>query len=477
VGPAPARLAPSDSVIFYTRPLMLPILFVSGGGEPVMGPWAGLGLGLLLVILNGFFVAAEFALAKVRPTQIEPHVLKGEKRARVASHMLRHLDAYLSATQLGITLSSIALGWVGEPAFAWILNPLIQDIPGMTPELQHSITLSTAFVVISILHIVFGELVPKSIAIRMPDATSLAVALPLYAFYWLAFPAIWVLNKTANALLRLVGIRPASEHELAHSEEEVRLLLASHQTSDLSKTKRDLLENVFELFDRNARQIMVPRADVVFLDTQAPVEISLELARQSGHTRFPLCEGDLDKVVGLIHIKDLFRSTRAPVALTQIARPVKFVPETIPLDKLLARMRTERLHLAAVLDEYGGVSGIVTLENVIEEIVGEIQDEFDSERPELVDKGGGVYLVSGAMLLVDLEDALKTELSPRDEDTVGGVVLTELGRRPRVGDRVRVGPAELEVQEVSGNRIRTLRLTLDAERSSAVRPDGSPGGD
>jgi CBS domain containing-hemolysin-like protein len=448
---------------------MFPVLFLSGGGavgEPVMSPWAGLGLALLLVVLNGFFVAAEFALAKVRPTQIEPHVLRGEKRARVASHMLRHLDAYLSATQLGITLSSIALGWVGEPAFEWILNPLIQGIPGMTPELSHSITLTTAFVVISILHIVFGELVPKSIAIRMPDATSMNVALPLYAFYWLAFPAIWVLNKTANWLLRVVGIQPASEHELAHSEEEVRLLLASHQTSDLSKTKRDLLENVFELFDRNARQIMVPRADVFFLDTHASVEASLERARQSGHTRFPLCEGDLDKVVGLIHIKDLFRSADPPVSLAALARPIKFVPETIPLDKLLSRMRVERVHLAAVLDEYGGVSGIVTLENVMEEIVGEIQDEFDAERPEIVEKGPGTWQVSGSMLLMDLEDALRTELSPRDEDTIAGVVLTELGRRPRVGDRVRVGAAELEILEVLGNRIRTLRLTLTGSGSA-----------
>ncbi|MGE0642004.1 MAG: hemolysin family protein [Thermoanaerobaculia bacterium] len=428
-----------------------------------MSPWIALVLGILLVFLNGFFVAAEFALAKVRPTQIEPHVLRGGRRAMLASQMLRHLDAYLSATQLGITLASIALGWVGEPAFAWLLHPIIDRVPGMTPDLEHSIALTTSFVVVSILHIVFGELVPKSIAIRLPGPTSLAIAIPLYAFYWIAFPAIWALNKTANALLRLVGIQPASEHELAHSEEEVRLLLASQEASSLTDQKRDLLENVFELYDRNARQIMVPRGDVVYLSTAAPIEENLRLARESGHTRFPLCDGDLDRVLGLIHIKDLFRAADTPSDLTRIARPLKFVPETITLDKLLARMRTERLHIAAVIDEYGGVAGIVTLENVIEEIVGEIQDEFDTERPELVDRGGGVYQVSGSMLVVDLEDELGTELSPRDEDTLGGVVLSELGRRPRVGDRVRFGPAELEVLEVSGNRVRTLRLTLDAK--------------
>jgi len=332
--------------------------------------------------------------------------------------MLRHLDAYLSATQLGITLASIALGWVGEPAFAWILRPLVHSIPGATPELEHSIALTTAFVFISILHIVFGELVPKSVAIRLPAATSLAISFPLYLFYWLAFPAIWLLNKTANSILRLVGIQPASEHELAHSEEEVRLLLASRHGSDLSQQKRDLLENVFELYDRIARQVMVPRGDVVYLSTDRSLEQNLAVARESGHTRFPLCEGrDLDRVVGVVHIKDLFRAGAAVPPLERIARPIKFVPESIALDKLLARMRSERLHLAAVLDEYGGVAGIVTLENVIEEIVGEIQDEFDAERPELVARGEGVFTVSGAMLLVDLEHELGLELSPRDEDT------------------------------------------------------------
>ncbi len=455
---------------------MIPVafLFSEGAVLPSLNPWAGLALGLLLVLLNGFFVAAEFALAKVRATQIEPQALRGERRAKVAVHMLRHLDAYLSATQLGITLASIALGWVGEPAFAWILRPLVHAIPGATPELEHSIALTTAFVFISILHIVFGELVPKSVAIRLPAATSLAIAFPLYLFYWLAFPAIWLLNKTANSILRLVGIQPASEHELAHSEEEVRLLLASRHGSDLSQQKRDLLENVFELYDRIARQVMVPRGDVVYLSTERSLEQNLAVARESGHTRFPLCEGrDLDRVVGVVHIKDLFRAGAAVPPLERIARPIKFVPESIALDKLLARMRSERLHLVAVLDEYGGVAGIVTLENVIEEIVGEIQDEFDAERPELVARGEGAFTVSGAMLLVDLEHELGLELSPRDEDTLGGVVLSELGRRPRLGDRVRLGPAELEVLEVQGNRIRSLRLTLPASQLPPLPPAGS----
>ena len=427
-----------------------------------MSAWTGLTLGMILVFVNGFFVAAEFALVKLRPTQIDPLVAQGNRAAKLARHMLDHLDAYLSASQLGITLASLALGWVGEPAFAWIVEPIVRRIPGATDAVVHSASITAAFFCITALHIVIGEQAPKSFAIRRPQPTSLWIAYPLYAFYWVTFPIIWLLNRASTGLLRLVGIQPASEHELAHSEEEVRLLLASQEASSLTDQKRDLLENVFELYDRNARQIMVPRGDVVYLSTSAPIEENLRLARESGHTRFPLCDGDLDRVLGLIHIKDLFRAADTPSDLTRIARPLKFVPETITLDKLLARMRTERLHIAAVIDEYGGVAGIVTLENVIEEIVGEIQDEFDTERPELVDRGGGVYQVSGSMLVVDLEDELGTELSPRDEDTLGGVALSELGRRPRVGDRVRFGPAELEVLEVSGNRVRTLRLTLDA---------------
>lgn len=437
------------------------LLAVGGSGEGLgLSPMTGLLLGLVLVLLNGFFVAAEFALAKVRPTQIESHAAAGSQRAKLSAHMVAHLDAYLSATQLGITLASIALGWVGEPAFAWMLEPLVSRLPGASPALIHSVSLTASFVTVSVLHIVFGELVPKSIAIRLPAPTTLWTSIPLYGFYWAMFPAIWLLNHTANGILRLVGVQPVGEHEMAHSEEELRILLSSSNAAQLAREKRDLLSGVFELSDRFARQVMVPRGDVVYLSTERSVAENLQLARETGHTRFPLCEGDLDKVVGLVHIKDLFRAVEVPSDLRRIARPVPFIPETTPLDKLLARMRAERLHLAAVVDEYGGVAGIVTLENVIEEIVGPIQDEFDTEKPELVRKGEGLYQVSGAMLVVDLEDELGLEISDRDADTLAGLVLSQLGRRPRVGDRAEIGPLRIEVLEVQGNRIRTLRLEV-----------------
>jgi CBS domain containing-hemolysin-like protein len=445
---------------------------VPGAEASLIGPWWGLFVAVLLVGLNGFFVAAEFALVKVRPTQIDPYVAAGQRRAGVARHMIRHLDAYLSATQLGITLSSLALGVIGEPAFAWIIEPVVRPFVGGNTALLHSAGLTVSFLVITILHIVLGELAPKSIAIRKAEGTTLIVALPLFVFYKITYPAIWLLNHTANALIKLVGIEPMGESEITHDEEELRLLLASSNASRLSLQKRELLDNVFELSHRVARQIMLPRQDVVYLTTTRPVAENLRIARRSGHTRFPLCEGDLDHVIGVIHIKDLFRRERPITSFQEVAREIAFVPETLELDRLLKRMRTERFHLAAVIDEYGGVSGVVTLEDVIEEIVGQISDEFDVDQPEILKVDEGVYEVSGGMLIEDLEDELGIELSDRDEDTIGGLVFSELGRNPAVGDRVEVGPVDIEVLEIHLNRVNTVRITV---RQPATVPDEDKG--
>lgn len=440
---------------------MSPFLLAASvpGPQVQINPYWGLFFALLLVALNGFFVAAEFALVKVRPTQIDPYVHEGKRNALVARHMVRHLDAYLSATQLGITLASLALGWIGEPAFAWIIEPAVRAFTD-DPAVLHSVALTISFLAITILHIVLGELAPKSVAIRKSEGTVLAIALPLFVFYKLTYPAIWMLNHTANYLLRVVGIAPVSEGELAHDEEELRLILSTSHASVVSKQTRELLDNIFELKHRVARQIMVPRQDVIYLSTMRTMAENMRIARRSGHTRFPLCEGDLDHVIGLIHIKDLFRKERPIATLREVAREIAFVPETLELDRLLKRMRLERFHLAAVIDEYGGVSGVVTLEDVLEEIVGTIQDEFDVEKPEIRTEEDGSWVVSGGMLVEDLEDELDIELSDRDEDTIGGVVLSELGRTPEVGDRIELGPVALEVLDVDNNRIKDLRLTM-----------------
>ncbi len=441
------------------------LLASGGGGGLEINPWLGLAAGLFLVLLNGFFVAAEFALVKLRPTQVEPLAAVGHRRGRLLHHMVVHLDAYLSASQLGITLASLGLGWIGEPAFVWLLEPLIGKLPGVTPLVLHSVAITCAFTLITILHIVIGELAPKTLAIRFPLPTSLWIAIPMAVFFKVSYPAIWILNHASNGFLSLFGVKPVTEHELGHSEEELRLLLAS-TTEDLSAQKRQLLDNIFDLSHRVARQIMVPRADVVFLSTKDSIEENLARARASEHTRFPLCRENLDDAVGLVHIKDLFRLRVEPESLEEVARDLTFVPETLPLDRLLRRMRTERVHLAAVLDEYGGISGIVTLENVMEEIVGEIQDEFDAELPELEQLAPRQYRVDGGMLIEDLEDALDIEISDRDEDTIAGVVLSELGRSPEVGDAVDVGRLRLTIADAEGNRIKQLQLVLPSELSS-----------
>jgi CBS domain containing-hemolysin-like protein len=433
----------------------------STGGALGLSPGSAVLLSVLLVLLNGFFVAAEFALVRVRPTQLDPFVEKGVRRARVARDMARHIDSYLSATQLGITLASLALGWIGQPAFSRLIEPLVVLVAGRNPPLVHSLGLTVSFLAITILHIVLGELTPKWVALRKGPAAAMLVALPLFVFYRVTFPAIWLLNRCARGLMVLLRIAPPKAGEGIQGEEELRLMLASDESTSVSDQQRELLDNIFEMSHRLARQVMLPRRDVVYLSTGRPPADELRLARRSGHTRFPLCDGDLDHVIGVIHIKDLFRRERPPASLKEVAREITFVPETLELDRLLVRMRIERFHLAAVIDEYGGVSGVVTLEDVIEEIVGQIQDEFDVEKPDLQQRADGSYQVAGSMLVEELESALGLELSDRDEDTIGGVVFSELGRNPAVGDRVHLGPITLEVLEVHRHRIGSLRITID----------------
>ncbi|HYL04637.1 MAG TPA: hemolysin family protein, partial [Thermoanaerobaculia bacterium] len=372
----------------------------------VLRPGWALLAGLLLVLLNGFFVAAEFALVRVRPTQLDSAAGHGARRARLARHMTQHLDAYLSATQLGITLASLGLGWIGEPAFSWLIEPVVVFFAGRNPALVHSLGLTISFLAITILHIVLGELTPKWVALRHARPAALLVALPLHAFYRATYPAIWVLNRAARGLTRLLGVAPPQGGGGIRDEAELRRLLASSPAAQVSEQKRELLDNVFELSHRVARQIMVPRQDVVYLSTARPLAESLRVVRRSGHTRFPLCEGDLDHVIGVIHIKDLYRRERPLTSLQEAARAIDFVPETLELDRLLRRMLVERIHLAAVIDEYGGVSGIVTMEDVIEELVGQIHDEFDVEKPELLRNPDGTYQVAGGMLIEELEEAL-----------------------------------------------------------------------
>ncbi|HET8797009.1 MAG TPA: hemolysin family protein [Thermoanaerobaculia bacterium] len=419
----------------------------------------------LLVLANGFFVAAEFAIVKVRSTQLTELAEQGSIRAKMARRITRHLDAYLSATQLGITLSSLALGWIGEPAFHHLIEPLFVEF-NVPKAAATTISATLAFTIISILHIVLGELAPKSVAIQKPVPTSLWIAHLLHAFYVVTYPAIFVLNGVSRLILRTVGIQPTSEHsEAAHSPEELRLILASSERAGvLSEEKREIIEGVFQFSKRTARQIMVPRTDVVFLSTTRSIEENLETIRTTRHTRYPLCEGALDQTIGLIHVKDLMLAQlRGPgKTLAELKRDVLFIPENSTVDSLLAQFIESKTHMAIVLDEYGGASGIVSLENITEELFGQIQDEFDRERPEIEPLGSGRYRVRGDYLIEDLADRLKIDLGEPEEETVGGYVAARLGREVRPGDKVELGDLHISILDGERCRVRWVLVTIKA---------------
>ncbi len=400
-------------------------------------------LGLFLVFLNGFFVASEFSIVKVRESRLRELVQQGKWQAQKAHSLVKRMDEYLSATQLGITIASLALGWVGEPAFASIFEPVFESLGGWGLIATHSLAATSAFLLITLLHIVLGELAPKSLAIQRADVVILWIATPLTWFYRLSYPLIWILNGTANAFLRLVGIAPMSDSELAHSEEELRLILVDSQAKGvLDQDQKKMLERVFDFADRSVRQVMVPSVEVVFLDLQNSLENNLGIARKHRHTRYPLCEGTLDRVVGLIHVKDLFwhRRVTETFHLELGKREVQFVPENTYIKTLLTEFRDTRTHLAIVVDEYGATIGIVTLEDILEELVGEIQDEFDIELPPpMIRKtDDDHYMIHGRTLIEEVEQTLGVTLHDEENDTIGGHVMMILGRTAKVGDEVTV---------------------------------------
>ncbi len=418
-------------------------------------------LAFLLVLANGFFVAAEFAIVKVRSTQLTELADEGSARAKMARRLTKRLDAYLSATQLGITLASLALGWVGEPAFEHILEPFFERLGGLSEVAARSVSATFAFVVISVLHIVLGELAPKSMAIQKPVGTSLWIAYPLHWFYVITYPAIVVLNGVSRGILKIFGIHPASEHEAAHSPEELRLILRSSEKAGiLSEENREIIEGVFQFSKRTARQIMVPRTDVVVLSVTRTIEENLETIRTTRHTRYPLCEGSLDHTIGLIHVKDLLLAQlRGPGrSLLELKREILFVPENSTVESLLSQFIEQKTHMAVILDEYGGASGIVSLENITEELFGQIQDEFDRERPEIEPLGNGRYRVRGDYLIEDLADRLKVDVGEPEEETVGGYVAARLGREVTPGDKVDLGDLAISVLEAERFRVRWVMV-------------------
>lgn len=417
-----------------------------------------------LVVLNGFFVSAELALIRVRDTQLESLAAKGNQRAKIARNIIGNIDAYIGATQFGITLASMALGVVVEPVFRHLLGPLFLLLKIASPQTQRTIAILVGFFVNGYLLIVAGELAPKAMAIRKTLETALIVASPLHWFYRLSYPFIWVLNHSAQWLLRLFGMTTDGGTERAHSEEELRLLLSSAQKiSGTTGRGRSIALNALDLRHRLARDVMRPRQEIVAFDTEASLADCLDVAERTRYSRFPLCEeGDLDKTRGVIHIKDLFAMrNRAQTGgdLLPVARKLIYAPETARLEKLLQLFLERKLHFAIVVDEYGGTVGMVTLENILEEVVGQIQDEFDQENPLLVRKSDVSWEVSGALPLHELDKILGEPPQEEGITTVSGWVTHKLGGFPKVGDVVMLGPCELKVEAMDGTRVGKLKVT------------------
>jgi CBS domain containing-hemolysin-like protein len=438
-----------------------------------------LGAVFLLVCLNGFFVASEFALVKIRTSQLEALIAEGNKRAGIGRHVTGNLDAYLSACQLGITLASLGLGWIGEPFVAQLLQPFFAFVNITSAAVITSISFGLAFSIITFLHIVLGEQAPKILAIRKALPTTLWVSPPLRLFYTVFKPAIWFLNASSNWVLRYVlRIQPAAPHELAHSEEELRFIFEeSEKSKEVSPLGRKLVMNVLDLRERVVRDIMTPRGEVVYLDIEDDFETNVNKAIASKHTRFPLCRENLDNTIGLIHIKELVPMMRDPNPdLMRIKRELIPVPEMMPLEKLLSLFLSKHAHLAIVVDEFGGTVGMVTLENVLEELVGDIQDEFDTEKEEFEKISANEFTVDGTLGLYELNDLARLELESPDVSTIGGYVTHLLGHLPKQGEEVKIDGYLVTVSQTDARRVKQLHFRKLEEPKPAeamTKPDGA----
>jgi CBS domain containing-hemolysin-like protein len=415
---------------------------------------------LFLVVLNGLFVAAEFAFVKIRATQVNRLEQEGKAAAGLVRTATGRLDAYLAVCQLGITISSLGLGWLGEPAVATVIEPLFGAL-GVSEDLLHPIALAIAFGIITFLHVVFGELAPKTIAIQSTEGTSLFVAPFMRFFYYLLLPGVVVFNGTANAITRLLGYPPASEGDDTHTESEIRTLVRqSARRGVLERDEEEMVSAVFELNDKVARGIMVPRPDVVSLPAEMDLKKLVSVAAAGNYTRYPVYEDDSpDRIVGAVHVKDVLRAVEseggldANLTARDLAREVLVVPENRPIDGILEEFQSHELQMAIVIDEWGSFEGLFTLEDIIEEIVGEIRDEFDEEEPAVRQLSDGSYSIDGRIPIGVVNEALGSEFESEDFDTIGGLVLGNLGRVPEVGDEVRLDGYLLRVDEVDGPRV------------------------
>ncbi|GAB6122887.1 hemolysin family protein [Dysgonomonas termitidis] len=418
---------------------------------------------LLFVFLNGFFVAAEFAIVKVRSSQLELKAQAGSRAAALSKKIVTHLDSYLAATQFGITIASLALGWIGEP----VVSKIIKEIIGLfnielAPSVLSTVSLITAFIIITILHIVLGELAPKSLAIQRSEQTTLAVAYPLHGFYWICRPFIWLLNGIANLVLKMVGLHTVSEQEVYSSDELRYLVDQAKESGKVDSTEFDIIQNAFDFSERTARQIMVPRTQVVSIDVNDYDEKTLEFVIEEGYSRIPCYEDNIDNTIGVVHLKDILKKMRISsgnVNIRSIIRPVSFTPETKRIGQLLKEFQVKHQQIAMVLNEYGGVEGVITMEDILEELVGEIQDEYDNEIPFVEQTGKNIYSVIATAAISDINDELPHPID-RDKqyDTLAGYLIDKFGRIPNTHDKLEAEDYQFTVIKKNKTSIVVVQL-------------------
>lgn len=433
----------------------------------------------VLILLNAFFVASEFAIVKIRPTRLEELVRQGDARARLALRITGKLDAYLSANQLGITLASLALGWIGEPAIAHLIEPRLGVLGAWSGIGAHGIAIGVAFFVITSLHTVIGELAPKSLAIQRTEAVTLHTVRPLHIFYLLMWPAISFLNALANAFVRLLGLRPVGEDEIAHTSEELRMLLA-RSPAGLDPEMRRMLVRVFDLRRRTARHVMSLRVDAATLRADMTIDEAVRVVADAGYSRYPVLDAVGKEVMGYLHLRDLFdvlSGRRKAKKVAELLRQPIYARETTSVEQLRQRMQARQVPVAVIRSDAGEFVGIVTMEDLLEEIVGEIRDENDDEVAPIHRRGSGIVDLDGRVLLADLEREVHIVLKPemKDVETVGGYMLARLERPPIAGESVECEGFTLVATDVAGRRVRRLRI-VPAPKEGGDGEPGPPGG-
>jgi CBS domain containing-hemolysin-like protein len=427
----------------------------------------------ILIALTAFFVASEFAIIRVRSSRIDQLIEEGNSSAVTAKRVISNLDEYLSACQLGITITALGLGWLGESTFEKMLHPVFEGL-GIPESFNQVLSVGFAFAAITFLHVVIGELAPKTLAIQKAEWITLMMSRPLILFYKVMYPVIWLLNGSARITTRFFGLKPVSENEIAHTEEELRIILSeSYKSGEINQSEFKYVNKIFEFDNRIAKEVMVPRTEIVSLSKDDTLETFLQVLREEKFTRYPIIDGDKDHIIGLVNIKEVMTDLIGNEKLSErnletYTRPIIRVIETIPIHDLLVKMQKDRVHMAILMDEYGGTSGLVTVEDILEEIVGEIRDEFDmDEIPEIRKIKENHYIIDSKVLVSEVNDLLGVEIDDEDVDTIGGWILTE-NYEAKEGDTIIHESYSFKILDMEEHHIKYIEVTKNATNGEAV---------